>query len=165
MKSIFIRSLAGSPRASATNIGPRAEPPMPMDSTRVNRGAVGGRMSPPCTPAANDLTSATVLRISRGDFRRRRQVRRAQPVVPHHAVLVRIGDGPALQRVHGLEGPLDRLGHPVEEAVVEPHPADVQRQPERRDAAQVLLKSLPQNLCIHRLFLTKSVAQFLFLFL
>ena len=39
-----------------------------------------------------------------GDFRRRRQVRCPEPVVPHHALLVRVGDGPALQRVHRLEG-------------------------------------------------------------
>ena len=64
MKSIRIRSVAGSPRASATNIGPSAEPPIPMDSTPVNRAALGGRICPPWTPAANALTSAMVLRIS-----------------------------------------------------------------------------------------------------
>ena len=37
---------------------------MPMDRTRVNRAAVGGRMVPAWTAAANALTSATVLRIS-----------------------------------------------------------------------------------------------------
>ena len=37
---------------------------MPMDSTPVNRVAVGGRIVPAWTPAANALMSAIVLRIS-----------------------------------------------------------------------------------------------------
>ncbi len=85
-----------------------------------------------------------------GDGRQRSQVWRTEPVVPHHALLVRVGDGPVLQGVHGLEGPLHRRGHPVEKAILEPHPADVERQPERRNLAEILLKPFPQNRCAHR---------------
>lgn len=64
MKSIRIWSVAGSPSASATNIGPRADPPIPMHRTPVYRPAFGGRVLPAWTAAANALMSATVFRIS-----------------------------------------------------------------------------------------------------
>jgi hypothetical protein len=64
MKCSFIASSAGLPSASATNIGPSAEPPMPMDSTWVNRAACVGLTAPRCTDAVNVLTCSTVLRIS-----------------------------------------------------------------------------------------------------
>jgi hypothetical protein len=65
-------------------------------------------------------------------------------------VLVRVCDGAALQRVHRLEGSLHRLGHPFEKDILEPHPADIQRQPERRNPALVLLKPFPQAFRGHR---------------
>jgi hypothetical protein len=37
---------------------------MPMISARVNRAALGGRIEPECTSAANFLTSALVFWIS-----------------------------------------------------------------------------------------------------
>ncbi len=46
--------------------------------------------------------------------------------MPHHAILVRIGDLPAFQSIHSFEGLLHGPCHPLEKAVLEPHPADVQ---------------------------------------
>ncbi len=43
MKSTRSLSVAGSPSASATNIGPRADPPIPTHSTPLKRAAEGGR--------------------------------------------------------------------------------------------------------------------------
>ena len=56
---------AASPSASATNIGPRAEPPMPIESNWVNRPAcLRLDLRRECTFAANALTAASVSRIS-----------------------------------------------------------------------------------------------------
>ena len=42
MKCTCILSVVGDPSASATNCGPRALPPMPIDRRCVNLGLVGG---------------------------------------------------------------------------------------------------------------------------
>lgn len=64
MKLTAMRSARGSPRASATNMGPRADPPIPMERTRVNAGAPGGRIFPACTSAAKAFTAASPREIS-----------------------------------------------------------------------------------------------------
>ena len=53
---------------------------------------VGGLIFAPCTLAANVLIAATRLANLLGDLRRRARVRRAQPVMPDHPLLVGIGD-------------------------------------------------------------------------
>ena len=63
-KAAAILSLRGSPRASATNFGPRAEPPMPMTRSDRNRAAPGGATLPACTSAAKAFTAASASRIS-----------------------------------------------------------------------------------------------------
>jgi hypothetical protein len=65
-----------------------------------------------------------------GNFRRGSKVGRTEPAVPDHAPFIRIGDGASFQRVHGLEPLLHGRRHSVEEIILEPHPADVQRQPQ-----------------------------------
>ena len=55
MKWMRMRSEEGLLSASLTNMGPSAEPPMPIASTCVNREAMGGRIFPACTSAANFL--------------------------------------------------------------------------------------------------------------
>ena len=67
----------------------------------------------------------------------------AQPVVAHHAVFVRIGDGTAFQLPHVLEGSLDAVGHGGEQAFIEGHAADVDGETEVRIADEVLLKTVP----------------------
>ena len=63
--------------------------------------------------------------------------------MPHHSVLVRIGDVPTFQRVHRLECPLHRRVHPLQKAILEPHPAHVQRQAKRGNLAKILLIPFP----------------------
>ena len=48
-----------------------------------------------------------------------------QPVVTHHAVLVRIRDCPRFKLLHGLEGLIDLPGHRREQVVLKTHAADV----------------------------------------
>ena len=61
----WMRSLSRfTPSASAMSCGPSAEPPMPMDSTSVKRGALGGVISFLCTAVAKACTSSTLLWIA-----------------------------------------------------------------------------------------------------
>ena len=53
-----------TPSASATSSGPRADPPMPMESTSVKRAAEGGVISLAWTARANAFTSPMVRAIS-----------------------------------------------------------------------------------------------------
>jgi len=66
-----------------------------------------------------------------------------QPVVPHHALLIRIGDGAGFQGLHGREGPIERLGQPVHIRLLHRHPADVKEQIEIGEVHQPLLVALP----------------------
>ena len=75
MKSIRIRSVAGSPSASATNIGPSAEPPMPMHSTPVYRGRRGRPDLPAVDAGGERLDVGDGLADLGGDLRGRGQVR------------------------------------------------------------------------------------------
>ncbi len=89
----------------------------------------------------------------RRDFRSGRQPGSAQPVMAHHAVLIRIGDGAALQLVHGAVGlPHLRL-HALAEARLEVHAAGVQGQTDRLHPAQVAAIVVPQfrrsHVCLH----------------
>ena len=65
------------------------------------------------------------------DLLRRGVLRGAQPVMPDHPLLRRVGDRALLQRVHGGVCLLNRRVHFGEEAVVEGHPADVERDADR----------------------------------
>ena len=47
--------------------------------------------------------------------------------MPDHLLFILMGDGPAFQRLHGLKRLLHGRRHSVEEIILEPHPADVQR--------------------------------------
>ena len=117
---------------------------MPMDSTPVYRGRRRRPDLPAVDAGGERLDVGDGLADLGRDLRRRGQVGVPQPVVPDHPVLVRVGDRALLQRVHRRERGGQRRVHAVEEAVVEPHPADVERQPERRDAAEVPLVPLPE---------------------
>ena len=64
--------------------------------------------------------------------------------MPDHPLLVGIGDRPFLERVHRLEGAGHRRIHTVEIAVLERHPADVERQPDRGHATGEALETLPE---------------------
>ena len=122
---------------------------MPMESTRVNRGAVGGWIEPECTRGSERLDVGSRLSYRGGDLRRGSEVRRSQPVVADHALLVRVGDGAGFQRVHGLERVLHRRRHALEKPVVKPHPAHVERQADCRDPAEVLSVAIPKIQCRH----------------
>ena len=78
------------------------------------------------------------------DFRaqggRGREGRMTQPVMPHHALLVRIGEATALQRLHGRVGRLQTWLHLREKIFGEIHPAQVERQPERRVIGEMFLE-------------------------
>ncbi len=92
----------------------------------------------------------------RRDLRRGRQSGRAQPVMAHHAVLVRIGDGAVLQVVHGAEGMLHLRLQPLAEARLEVHAAGVQRQTDSLHPAKALAITVPQlrlgDVCLHAIF-------------
>ena len=60
-----------------------------------------------------------------GQFRSRRQLGGAQPIVPHHALFVGIRNSAFFKLVHGLKRALDGRLHALEVRAVEVHPADV----------------------------------------
>ncbi|MFR4437809.1 MAG: hypothetical protein ACLT8C_09200 [Akkermansia muciniphila] len=85
--------------ASATSSGPRAEPPMPM--TRAAEFVRAGRryFAVQNVPSKGfDVRQGTIN--GRLQFRRGSQGGVAQPVVPHHAFFIRIGNGAGFQRLH-----------------------------------------------------------------
>ena len=111
MKWTAILSVPGSPSASATNSGPSAEPPMPIESNCVNLPAFGGLISPACTSAANALMRVDRVADLSRDLRRRRELRGPQPVVPDHPLLVRVGDRALFERRHVAVRLLQRRLH------------------------------------------------------
>jgi hypothetical protein len=81
------------------------------------------------------------------NLRARREGRVTQPIVADHAVLVGVGDRPFFELVHRAERSLDWPVHAIEEAIVEPHPTDVDGQIDRRAHRQVLSVPTPQRAC------------------
>ena len=77
------------------------------------------------------------------DFLVRRQLRRAQPVMADHAVLIGIGDGALLQRGHGGEGLRELRLQRGEIVVRERQAAEVERHAERGIVVAVLLETGP----------------------
>ena len=100
-----IWSVRGWPRASATNCGPRAEPPMPMSSTCLKLGA-GWRRDRAGVDVGGEILDAR--RVSRDFLRiisgRGRSCGVAQPVVADHAAFVGVGDGTGFDCLHVGEG-------------------------------------------------------------
>jgi hypothetical protein len=81
-----------------------------------------------------------------------REGRVAEPVVAHHASLVRVGDGALLELPHGGEGPLHPRLHLAQEVLREPHPADVDEEAELLVLVEPLDVALPQldRVLLHR---------------
>ena len=74
----------------------------------------------------------------------------AEPIVAHHAMLIDVGLGPALDLHHGGERPRHPFVHRVEEVVGERHPADVELQPDRWTNAEIFLIPPPKLKVVHR---------------
>ena len=91
------------PSASATSCGPSAEPPMPITSTCRKRSAAG-REHAAVVDARREVQHARLrLADGRGDLRRGRPLRGAQPVVADHPLLVGVGEAAPLERLHRRE--------------------------------------------------------------
>ena len=67
-----------------------------------------------------------------------------------HALLVGVGDGAALQRVHGGEGLLHPRLHLREERVVEVHTRDVEAQLLGLVMVQIFAVALPELCFVHK---------------
>src|SRR5208282_1703298 len=80
------------------------------------------------------------------DLGRRRQLRRPQPVVAHHALLARVRDGALLEGGHVRERPLHPLLHRGRVAVGEGDTAYVQRHPKGAVLVSQALESVPVHL-------------------
>jgi len=76
----------------------------------------------------------------------------AEPVVPHHAALVGVGDGALLELPHVGEGALHPRLHLLKELLREPHPADVDEEAELLVLVEPLDVALPQldRVLLHR---------------
>src|ERR1700687_5381499 len=92
----------------------------------------------------------------RGDILGRRELRRTQPIMSHHALFVRIRDSARFERVHVAESALYRRLNRSEEAFVEVHAADIECEVERIHAAKVLVVTLPKFRCVHQVGLPGS---------
>ena len=90
------------------------------------------------------------VRIARHDFLAqhivRRDLRRAQPVMADHPLLVRIRDRALFQLRHRRERLLHRGLHAGEPRIVEPHPAHIQRHAEFLICDIRLLKFSPERI-------------------
>ena len=83
------------------------------------------------------------MRLADGGLRGQRGI--SQPVMAGHSFLIRIGNGAALEGVHGGEGLLHTRLHRVEIMIREIHPAQVQGQAERGITGEILLVSFPER--------------------
>ena len=84
-----------------------------------------------------------------GDLGGRGEIGVAEPVVPHHAVLVGVGDRAALERRHRVERGRERARESSVRVVWEVHPADVEPEPRRRVVVQPSPVAIPERACVH----------------
>ncbi len=149
MKCIFMRSEEGSPSASPTNIGPERRA-ADADREHLRESFRPGRLDFSRVHAGGKfLNGFHRAGDFQSDFFRRRELRRAQPVMPYHSFFVRIGDCAAFQGVHVLECLLHGGFHRRKKRFVEMHAADIQREVERIHAAEILAVAFPKFGCVH----------------
>src|SRR5207244_7343412 len=106
--------------------------------------SVGGSNSSSMS-ISRELFDAFVRFLDVGaQLRVRRECRIAQPVMPDHALLIRVRDCTGLQVAHGGEGLVDPWPHLVEKIIRKLHSADVDGEIELVVTQEVLLKTLPE---------------------
>ena len=119
--------------------------PADADDQDVAEPLGARRLHPPVVHPRGEVEDAR-LRVADGggDLRRGRLLRRAQPVVADHALLVGVGDRPLLERLHRRERPLERRLPVRERPLVEAHAAQVEPHPEAGVVEQQGLVALPE---------------------
>ena len=119
--------------------------PADADDQQVAEALGARRLHPAVVHAGGEVQDAGPGVADGGrDLRRGRLLRRPQPVVADHAVLVGVGDRPALERLHGIDRGLDRSLALGEGRVAEPRAAQVEPHPETGVVEQQGLVALPE---------------------